>query len=191
MRTSFDRRSERGSTLLIAVLIMALMGVLGTAAMNTVTRDRQVAGFQSRSQTALYAADAGIAFAMAILRRDAQGLANGGEGALQTFNPSVGSPPDFPSSGSTIALGGTDFPAPGSPEFYTDPDARDPNNTSNPAQAVRYIGRGEPCEGWIMSSGVGSVQWAEAVWDIRVRGTNPGGTVVNVQATGSNCHPYN
>ncbi len=190
MTTRFHRRSEQGSTLLIALLIMALMGVVGTAAMNTVTRDRQVAGFQSRTQTALYAAEAGVAFAMGILRRDAQGLAAGGEGALQDFNPSVGSPPDFP-TGTTIALGGSDFPAPGPPEFSTDPDARDPNATSNPAQAIRYIGRGEPCEGWVMSSGVGSVQWAEAVWDIRVRGANPGGTVVNIQATGSNCHPYN
>ncbi len=190
MTTEIDRRSERGSTLLIAVLIVALMGVLGTAAMNTVTRDRQVAGYQGRSQTSFYAAEAGVAFAMGILRRDAQALATGGEGALLSFNPSVGSPPDFP-TGTATALGGGDFPAPGSPTFVTDPDARDPNNTGNPAQAIRYIGRGEPCEGWVMSSDVGSVQWAEAIWDIRVRGSNPGGTVVNIQATGSSCHPYN
>ena len=36
-----------------------------------------------------------------------------------------------------------------------------------------------------------AAQWADALWDVRVRGDNPGGTEVNIQATASNCHPYN
>ena len=32
---------------------------------------------------------------------------------------------------------------------------------------------------------------SEALWDIRVRGANPGGTFVSIQATGTSCHPYN
>ncbi len=86
---------------------------------------------------------------------------------------------------------GTNFPAPGPPRFYMDPNASDPNNGAAPSQAIRYIGRGGPCPGWIMSAGIGSVQWADAQWDIRVRGDNPGGTEVDIQATGANCHPYN
>jgi hypothetical protein len=39
--------------------------------------------------------------------------------------------------------------------------------------------------------GRGVAQWRESLWDIRVRGDNPGGTVVNIQATGSKCFPYN
>ena len=58
-------------------------------------------------------------------------------------------------------------------------------------QAIRYMGPGDTCDGWIMSSESGSTQWKEALWDIRVRGDNPGGTVVDIQATGANCHPYN
>ena len=42
-----------------------------------------------------------------------------------------------------------------------------------------------------MSSEVQSVQWAEAMWDIRVRGASPGGSAVPLQAVGTNCHPYN
>jgi hypothetical protein len=184
---SDERR--RGAALLVAVLILALMGIIGLASMDTVTRDRQVAGYQSRAQTTLYAAEAGVNFALALIRRDAGNLAKGGEGALKAYNPSGTTPPGFPNSSSPDTLG-TDFPDPGPPRFYLDPDARDPNNTSAPAQAIRYLGRGKPCPGWIMSSNVGNVQWAEALWDIRVRGDSPGGTVVNLQATGANCHPY-
>jgi len=186
-----DRRREGGAALLIAMIMMVLLALLGMASMETATRDRQAAGYQSRTQTALYAAEAGVAFAVALIRRDAQGLANGGEAALEAYNPSAGVPPEFPDLANAEVLG-TSFPAPGPPRVYMDPDALDPNNRAAPSQAIRYIGRGKPCPGWVMSSSIGSgSQWAEALWDIRVRGDNPGGTVVNIQATGVNCHPYN
>ena len=54
------RKREQGAALLVAVLLLALMGIVGLASMETVTRDRQVAGYQSRAQTALYAAEGGI-----------------------------------------------------------------------------------------------------------------------------------
>lgn len=189
---SRTRRHERGAALLVAVLFLALMGIVGLASMDTVSRDRQVAGYQSRAQTALYAAEAGVSFGLALIRRDAQGLAGGGEGALLGYNPSdtSGGPPEFPDLANAEVLG-TNFPAPGPPRFYMDPDASDPKNPAAPPQAIRYMGRGGPCPGWVMSSGIGSVQWAEAQWDIRVRGDNPGGTKVDLQATGANCHPYN
>lgn len=185
-----ESKREQGAALLVSVLVLALMGIIGLSAMETVTRDRQIAGFQSRAQTSLYAAEAGIAYGMGLLRRDAQGLAQLGEGALIDYNPSSGSPPDFPDQSTAIALG-SDFPAPGPPEFYLDLDASNPRDLTDPPQAVRYIGRGNPCTGWIMSSSLPAVQWAEALWDIRVRGENPDGTQVNIQSTGSNCHPYN
>ncbi|NNL67664.1 MAG: hypothetical protein HKP30_15545, partial [Myxococcales bacterium] len=76
-----ERRREQGAALLVAVLILALMGVIGLSSLDTATRDRQVAGFQSRAQTALYAAEAGVAYGVGLIRRDAQVLAGGGEGA--------------------------------------------------------------------------------------------------------------
>ncbi len=183
------RRGERGAALLVAVLMLALMGVIGLASMDIVTRDRQIAGFQKRAQTSLYAAEAGVALGLALVRRDAPALANLGEGALEDYNPNTTTPQDFPDSSNPTEIG-SDFPAPGSPEFYTDPNAQDPDNPTAPPQAVRYMGKGDPCPGWIMSSDEASIEWAEALWDIRVEGRNPGGTQVSIQATGTNCHPY-
>ena len=191
MTTRVDERDKReaGMALLVAVVLLALMGIMGLSSLDTVTRDRQVAGYQSRAQTALYASEGGVAFAMALLRKDAQELAEGGEGALYAYNPSSGAPPDYPEPGAPEVLGAGTFPA-GQPRFYRDPNARDPNDLPAAGQAIRYIGRGNPCEGWVMSQNTG-VQWAEALWDIRVRGDNPGGTVVDIQALGANCHPFN
>lgn len=61
------RRHERGSALLIAVLLMALMGLIGVSALEAVSRDRQVAGFQFRKKAAFYAAEAGVATALETL----------------------------------------------------------------------------------------------------------------------------
>jgi hypothetical protein len=181
-----ERKRERGAALLVAVLLMALMGIVGLASMDTVTYDRRVAGFQKRMQTGLYAVEGGLAFAMGIVRRDAQALADGGEGALAGYDPA------FPGKGTDPAQAlGSDFPQPGSPTFSMDATASDPNNPSAPAQAIRYIGKGSPCPGWVMSGEEGSLDWSEALWDIRVRGSSPGGTDVLIQATAASCHPYN
>lgn len=185
-----DRRHESGAALLVAVLLLALMGVIGLASMETVSRDRQIAGYQKRSQTALYAAEAGVAAAVGLIRKDIPALANLGEGALEDYDPQTPAPPDFPEQSAPQSIG-SDFPAPGSPEYYMDPDAADPNDTTASPQAIRYMGKGDPCDGWIMSSEESSVDWSEALWDIRVEGRNPGGSVVSIQATGTNCHPYN
>jgi len=180
------REREAGAALLIAMLLLAMLGVIGLASMETVTRDRQVAGFQNRGRAALYAAEAGVAHATGIIRKNAQTLAPGGEGALKTFNPA------FPGMGATaVATLGSDFPAPGSPSYRMDPAALDPTDLTAPAQAVRYMGRGDLCPGWVMSMTVGSVVWAEALWDLRVVGSAPGGGNVAIQATAASCHPYN
>jgi hypothetical protein len=41
-----------------------MLGLIGLAALNTTTRDQQVAGFQNRKRIALSAADAGVAEAL-------------------------------------------------------------------------------------------------------------------------------
>ena len=38
---------------------------------------------------------------------------------------------------------------------------------------------------------IGRVQWREAIWDVRVIGSAPGGGNVAIQAAAANCHPYN
>ncbi len=62
------RRREAGSAMFLAVMMLVLMGWLGLAAMDTATRDRQVAGFQNRSRSAFYAAEAGVAAGRAAIR---------------------------------------------------------------------------------------------------------------------------
>ena len=64
------QRREGGAALLVAVMMLALMGLIGFASMDTVMRDRQVAGNTSLSQSALYAADAGVARALDIVRTE-------------------------------------------------------------------------------------------------------------------------
>lgn len=65
-----DRRRERGAALLVAVMMLALMGLIGFASLDTVMRDRQVAGNTSLSQSALYAADAAVADGLELLRTE-------------------------------------------------------------------------------------------------------------------------
>ena len=63
-------RREAGSALIITVLLLLLLGVIGLSALDTVTRDQQVAGAQNRSTAALYAAEAGLAQAKDEVRRN-------------------------------------------------------------------------------------------------------------------------
>ena len=95
------RRREEGAALLVAVLLLALMGIVGLASMETVTRDRQVAGYQSRAQTALYAAEGGISQALEMIDDEVADRAPRGEAALLEWTPSTIVPPatepDYPS----------------------------------------------------------------------------------------------
>ena len=61
------RRGEAGSALLVTVMLLLMLGLVGLAALNTTTRDQQVAGFQNRKRIALYAAEAGVAEALETL----------------------------------------------------------------------------------------------------------------------------
>lgn len=63
-----SRRRQQGSTLLIVMLVMAMMGIIGFAALEAVTRDQRVAGFMKRKKTAFFAAEAGVATALHALR---------------------------------------------------------------------------------------------------------------------------
>lgn len=52
---------------MVAVMMLVLMGLIGIAALDTMTKDRQVAGFQNRARLAFYAADAGVATGMSLV----------------------------------------------------------------------------------------------------------------------------
>lgn len=64
------RRYENGAAMFVAVLMLVLMGALGLAALEGASQDRQIAGFQNRSDNAFYAAEAGVALARQVVRDD-------------------------------------------------------------------------------------------------------------------------
>ncbi len=63
-----SRKRQQGSALLIVMLLMALMGIIGFAALEAVTRDQRVAGFMKRKKVAFFAAEAGVSAALYALR---------------------------------------------------------------------------------------------------------------------------
>lgn len=66
--TNRHRRREEGSALVIVILVMTMMGLIGFAGLETVTRDQRVAGYQKRKKTAFFAAEAGVAAAKHALK---------------------------------------------------------------------------------------------------------------------------
>jgi Tfp pilus assembly protein PilX len=62
------RRREAGAALLVSILLLTAMALIGFASLNTVMREREVTGFSSRAQTALYGADAALADSLDVLR---------------------------------------------------------------------------------------------------------------------------
>ena len=97
-----ERRSERGSALFVTMLMLVLMGLIGFAALDTVTRDQQVAHFIGRKSAALYAAEAGVAQALDTLQ-----------------NAGVPNVPLTP-------LGDSSLYPHGQPSYQLDPDAATP-----------------------------------------------------------------
>ncbi len=64
---SAEGRRERGFALLLTVLLLMLLAMLGFAALDAVSKDQQVAGFQNRRTIAFHAAEAGMAKALETL----------------------------------------------------------------------------------------------------------------------------
>jgi hypothetical protein len=61
------RKRDAGVAMFVTVLILVIMGWLGLSALDTATRDQQVAGYQNRSRSAFFAAQAGAATALSIV----------------------------------------------------------------------------------------------------------------------------
>lgn len=174
-RTETQRRGERGSALLSSMLVLFLMTVLALSSMGTVMRDRQVAGSQTRSRTALYAAEAGVARAEGLLRSSPPS-SSAGIGGLNAYTAA------FPTQASPEVLGS----GARAPSFYADPGH----------VGIEYMSAGGKCwEGdsaGAMSENIGGQNpiWRDALWDVRVKGTTTDGTEKVVQALVTSCHPY-
>ncbi len=76
-----DPRREGGSALFVAMMLLILLGLVGFAALETVTRDQQVAGFQNHKRVAFYAAEAGLVAAVQSLETTGAAATSGRAGA--------------------------------------------------------------------------------------------------------------
>ncbi len=169
-------KRERGVALLVAVMMLSIMGLIGLGSMESVMRDRQVAGFQSRARSALYAADAGVAWGRGIIFDQVGQLVTQGVAGLHKFDPV--------------------FPDETTPKLLGDGSATQPRFMKNPdptiAQALDYVGAGENCESWVMSDEYGSAQWREALFSINVEGRTAevGNAARRIEGTSTYCYPY-
>ncbi len=154
-------RREAGSALLVAMVMLALMGLVGFASLDTVMRDRQVAGFQSRAQTALYAADAGIAQGLDILRTEVVGAALAPGDCLTSTLPAT-----------TLPNGASYGPDGG-------------------ASQICMLASADPCSEIDASIEMGQPVYLYTVWDVRAQGTAPGGASARLQAGVERCHAFN
>jgi hypothetical protein len=162
-----QRRREAGSALFVAVMMLVLMGFLGLAALDRVTRDGQVAGFQNRSRTAFYAAEAGIAEARSIISKSSN-------------VPNVESVPAFPDVNTPRSVGDSglyDREDGNLPRYYGDP------STGKPAIRWASKGKGGGAFGMNLQANQGSID--EMLWLINVVGESPDGSRARIEVLAS------
>ncbi len=155
MQPRIGRRRESGSAIFVAVLLLVLMGALGLAAMETVTRDRQIAGWQNRSRAAFYAAEAGAAQGRSLVR-------------------TVGS------RGDTPALPATNL---GDAALY-DREAQLPQFFADPAfpTPIRWTQDGGVAGGMNLGS---KTKYVNTLWQINVVGQSPNALGIGAASQGS------
>jgi hypothetical protein len=149
-------RREGGSALLVTVLLLVLLTVMGLAALETVQRDQQVAGFQNRSRLAFYAAEAGVADAKNRLRD------------VWTDTATV----DFPDDTAPVYLGDASLFPFGRPRYFADPAA---------TEGVEFLDAGAPSMGGGGDQRLGGSQRINTLWRIRVAGQTPEGATSRLE----------
>lgn len=160
-RAPRDRsRRESGMALLVAVMLLALMGLIGFASLDTVMRDRQVAGNTSLSQSALYAADAAVADALDVVRSEVVPAAVAPDDCLTGTIP-TGTLPNGSSYGPDSTLSAAD-------------------------QKICMLATAESC---IQNTSL-ELNFRYTVWSINTEGRAPGGATARVNSTVVRCHAF-
>lgn len=67
MHLSHPQRRREGTALLVTMIILVALAFLGMAALESVMRDQQISGYQTRGRVAFHAAEAGLATTRAAL----------------------------------------------------------------------------------------------------------------------------
>lgn len=159
--TQRPKRRQAGGALLISMFLMAAMALIGLASLDTVMRDRQVAGYSSLSSNAMYAADAGLAESLDVIRTDIVGAALTAGDCLATPVPT-----------NTLPNG----------------SAYGPDPTSGTNQ-ICMLATAEPCLD--SSIELGQPIYLNTVWNVRTQGTAAAGATARIQATAERCHAFN
>lgn len=134
------------------MMMLVLMGLIGFAALDTVTRDRQIAGFQTRARAAFYAAEAGIATGLNAVR-------------------SSDTRDDTPAIATTSLGDAVSYAAyAGQPSFQGDPAAA--------GAPIAYVMDGAPAEGMNLQV---PPQFVNTLWRIRVQGDTADGAAARVE----------
>jgi hypothetical protein len=149
-------RREGGSALIVTVLLLVLLGIVGLAALDTVARDQQVAGYQNQSRLAFYAAEAGVADAKNRLRN------------VWSTEAVVA----FPDQGTAVAMGDAALFPHGQPSYYADPAV---------AAGIEYLNAGAPSSTGGHDRRLGGSTRVNTLWRIRVEGRAPGGTTSRLE----------
>jgi hypothetical protein len=165
------RRRESGSALIITVLVMLLLGAIGISALDTVMRDQQVAGFQNRSGTAFYAAEAGVAVAKDLVRRN---VLSGTERL------------SFADSSTAVTIGDTSLYPDGQPVYYGSPE---PGSGEDAIESLDESLKIAGAAGSDMRQGMGPSWNNFALWKIRVAGQTPEGAVSRIEVVTLNQVP--
>ena len=160
--TATGRPRNEGSALLVAMVMLALMGLIGFSSLDTVMRDRQVAGFQSRAQNALYGADAGIAESLEILKNEITGSSLVPGDCLTT------------TLASTTLNNGTIY---------------GPDTTAS--SQICMLASGDPCASLNASIEVGQPIFLNTIWNLRAQGVAVGGATSRIHSTADRCHAFN
>ena len=168
MRETIRSHGNEGIALVITMLLLAMMGMIGLSALETASADRRVGGFLSRSQVALFAAEAGVE---SVVRQLSVADLPPGAAALEGVTMTVG----------TNAVSDSSVHPHGTPRYRADETA---------AKAVDYLGAGGPCEEWGMSIELGGPMYRYSLWDVRVQGETPDGALARVQASATRCYAY-
>ncbi len=145
MTHSKSDRRQKGSAMLIAVMMLVLMGLLGVAAMDTAGEDQQIAGLTNRSRSAFYAAEAGASHARQLIV----------DAGSRTTVPIL--PQTFLGDAAMYARYQSQ------PQYFPDP------NPPGGGPAIVYVEDGAPAEGMNLAN----PKYVNTIWRINVVGQSP------------------
>jgi len=163
MRT--QRRREQGVVMFLTVLLLALMGGLGLAALESASRDRDSAGYYNRETAAFYASEAGIAHARAIIKNDVESITD-----TPAF-PTEAAPQSIVGGSGGVVVAASPLPP---ATYYGDPSEPNPIRCNDGESAGQYS------EGMNLQSK--GAKATATLWTINVMGRGPDGASSRIEA---------